>query len=398
MIQLGLSIMAKNPPETMGELQKLLSLFEAKTRIHVNVTIFPWSTAWTAISRYATYGSGPDVSEVGTSWMGDLIEKNVLANFNSSDIARLGGEMNFYPQVWQTCSVVGDETVWAVPWITETRSIFYRRDYFDKIDIDPATAFISAAALDQTLARLQASGINQPWAVTSRRAMNTLHYMCSWVWGAGGDYFMPDGKTLAIHSPEAIDGMVAYYGLKQYLGPFASRMSDLLATTTFWGGQSAVTIDGQWALSVQRRTSSPDVIKNVEVAQVPGVPYVGGSNLVIWKNCKEPNAALELVNFLNSPEVVLTFQKYAGHLPGRKDIFRSFISQQTDPIYKVFEEALQNGRSFPIVPHWGRFENKMVEILGLIWEDWLNISAGNLRDIVIRRIKQLEESVETGLY
>jgi len=382
----------------MGELQKLLSSFEAKTKIHVNVTIFPWSTAWTALSRYATYGSGPDVSEIGTSWMGDLVERNVLASFNSSDIARLGGEMNFYPQVWETCSIFGDKTIWAIPWITETRSIYYRRDYLEKAGVDPAAAFKSAQVMDETLAKLQANGFSQPWAVSSRRAMNTLHYVCSWIWGAGGDYFSADGKTLSITSPEAVDGLVAYYALKQYLGPFASRMSDLLATTTFWGGQSAVTIDGQWALSVQRRTSNPDVIKNVQVAQVPGVPFIGGSNLIIWKTCKEPQAALELVNFLNSPEVVLTFQKYSGHLPGRKDIFHSFIAQQTDPVYKVFEEALQIGRSFPVVPRWGRFENKMVEILGLIWEDWLNIPSDNLRDIVTRRLKQLNEAVETGLY
>jgi multiple sugar transport system substrate-binding protein len=390
--------MVKNPPDTMGELQKLLAFFEAKTRIHVNVTVFPWSTAWTAISRYATSGSGPDVSEVGTSWMGDLVEKNALANFSPSDIARLGGETNFYPQVWQTCSVLGNEAIWAIPWITEIRSLYYRRDYLEKAGVDPTSAFKSAEALNQTLAKLRASGIEQPWAVTSRRAMNTLHFVCSWIWGAGGDYFSPDGKTMTLTRPETVDGMVAYYSLKQYLGPFASRMSDLLASTTFWGGQSAVMIDGQWALSVQRRTSNPDVIKNVEVTQVPGIPYIGGSNLVIWKYCKEPHAALELVNFLNSPEVVLSFQKYAGHLPGRKDIFRSFIAQQTDPVYNVFEEALHIGRPFPSVPHWGRFENKMVETLGLIWEDWLNMPSENLRDIVTRRLKQLEEAVETGLY
>jgi multiple sugar transport system substrate-binding protein len=398
MIQLGLSIMAKNPPETMGELQKLIALFEAKTKIHVNVTVFPWSTAWSTISRYAASGNGPDVSEVGTSWMGDLVEKKALIDFSSSDIVRLGGEMNFYPQPWQTCSIQGDPAIWAIPWITETRSLYYRRDYLEAAGIDPVSAFNTTSALNETLSKLLANGKSQPWAVTSRRSMNTLHFICSWIWGAGGDYFSPDGKSLCISKDEAVDGIVSYFSLKQYLGPFASRMSDLLANTTFWGGQSAVTIDGQWALAVQRRTADPAIIKQVDVAKVPGVPFIGGSNLVIWKSCKEPQAALELVNFLNSPEVVLTYQKYAGHLPGRKDIFRSFIAQQTDPVYKVFEESLQIGRSFPIVPHWGRFENKLVETLGLIWEDWLNQPGTQLRSIVVHRINQLEESVTSGLY
>jgi len=391
--------MAKNPPETMGELQKLLKVFEAKTRIHVNVTIFPWSTAWSTISRYASIENGPDVSEVGTSWVTDLVEKNTLAHFSESDMARLGGETNFYPQVWETCKVYGDETIWAVPWITETRMLYYRRDILEKAGINPGTAFKSSEAFEKTLATIQASGITQqPWSVTSRRAMNTLHYTCSWIWGAGGDYCSPDGKKWTLTHPQTIKGLCAYYALKQYLGPFASRMSDLLATSTFWGGQSAVTIDGQWALAVQRRTASPDVVDHVGLTLVPGASYIGGSNLVIWKTCKEPHAAMELINFLNSTEVVLTFQKYTGHLPARKDIFRSSITEEDVPFKGVFEQALQTGRSFPNVAHWGRLENKMVEVLGLIWEDWLNSTSNNIADIVSQRIGQLQESVEAGLY
>lgn len=398
MVQLGLSIMAKNPPETMGELQKLLTSFEAKSKIHVNITVFPWSTAWSAISRYATYGSGPDVSEIGTSWMGDLVEKNVLNGFSSSDIARLGGEMNYYPKLWQTCSVFGDATVWAVPWIAETRVLYYRKDLLEKLQIDPAMAFKSADDLYHTLSRLQSSGISQPWAVTSRRAMNSIHFVCSWIWGAGGDYCTPDGKELTLTQKETINGLAAYFSLKQFLGPFASRMSDLLANTTFWGGQSAVTIDGQWVLAVQRRLANPEVVKNVDVAQVPGVPFVGGSNLIVWKTCREPEAAMELVNFLNSPEVLLTYQKFSGHLPGRKDVFKTFIAQQEDHANQIFEQSLQSGRSLPIVPRWGRIENKMVEALGLIWEDWLNQPSANLREIILHRLNEVEKAIATGLY
>ena len=53
--------------------------------------------------------------------------------------------------VWQTTQVVGQDGTWAVPWFTEARSIYYRKDVLEKAGVDPATAFADWDAFRATL-------------------------------------------------------------------------------------------------------------------------------------------------------------------------------------------------------------------------------------------------------
>ena len=43
--------------------------------------------------------------------------------------------------IWNTTQVEGQDGTWAIPWFTEARSIYYRKDVLEKAGVDPATAF-----------------------------------------------------------------------------------------------------------------------------------------------------------------------------------------------------------------------------------------------------------------
>ena len=58
----------------MENLYVLLKLFEEKYGIHVRVDAIPYSSLrWSSLVEAALYHSGPDVSEVGNTWVGDLV-------------------------------------------------------------------------------------------------------------------------------------------------------------------------------------------------------------------------------------------------------------------------------------------------------------------------------------
>ena len=65
-----------------------------------------------------------------------------------------------------------------------------------------------------------------PLAMPTKRSNMTLHYIASWIWGAGGDFLSPDGANLAFDQPKALEGCMAYYGLRRFLCPGAYNLEE----------------------------------------------------------------------------------------------------------------------------------------------------------------------------
>src|SRR5688500_3011409 len=83
-----------------GALQAVLRDFEAQHHARVQLHPLEWETSWTEIMRYALYGHGPAVSEVGSTWVASLARMNVLRAFSPAEVAGLGGSNTFLPAVW----------------------------------------------------------------------------------------------------------------------------------------------------------------------------------------------------------------------------------------------------------------------------------------------------------
>ena len=60
----------------------------------------------------------------------------------------LGGSAAFLPSSWQSSIVLGEKEVCAVPWLADTRLIYYRRDLLDKAGVD---AMLKRLNLDPSL-------------------------------------------------------------------------------------------------------------------------------------------------------------------------------------------------------------------------------------------------------
>ena len=134
MSDLELSIMARGE-NLLANLKPLLEQFEAETRIRVHVSMLTWEQGWTELVKMALYGHGPDVSEVGTTWMGNLIAMDGLRPFNMVELYQVGGEKAFQAANWQSGFFVGETNMYAVPWLADTRLIYYRRSWLEKAGI-----------------------------------------------------------------------------------------------------------------------------------------------------------------------------------------------------------------------------------------------------------------------
>jgi hypothetical protein len=92
--EIELTIMDRGP-KTADYLKPLLDQFEAKNHIHVNFSIIPWETGRPELVKVALYRHGLDVSELGSTWVSDLIAMNALRPFSNGEINSFGGRTDF---------------------------------------------------------------------------------------------------------------------------------------------------------------------------------------------------------------------------------------------------------------------------------------------------------------
>src|ERR1051325_5370592 len=166
--------MVEGEPEASGSLHSLLAEFESRHGIHVRLIPLSYANALSEVVKYALYGHGPDVSAVGSTWLSNLISMNALRPFTEPELDRLGGPSVFIPALWRCGQAADASQVWAIPWLADTRLIYYRRDWLREAGLDEAAAFESPADLAQTLERLQTQ-VTLPWVIPTRHSLNTLH-------------------------------------------------------------------------------------------------------------------------------------------------------------------------------------------------------------------------------
>ncbi len=354
-------------PEMAASLRSMLAQYSKGRRVDVGLHEMDYESGWSEFVRNAVHGSGPDVSEVGTTWLSDFMAMNALRPFSLDEVRRMGGSSAFVPALWQP-SVGGGNEVYAIPWQTDVNLVYYRKDWLAKAGVDEATAFDTPEHFERTLSQLQASGVEIPWVMPTRRAYGMLHLLSMWLWHRGGDFLAPDGRSLWLNRPEFRAALRDYLRLFRYLHASVQYLTDTQSDGIFLQGKAAVTINGPWLISLSYQT--PDLVANLGLAVPLGVPYVGGSSLVIWNYSKRALEAAELVAHLVSRSMQVVFPKLTGMLPARLDTLGAFAVP--DPaLTPVISSALQLGRSFPAVGLWGTIEDRLVSMLARLSADLL---------------------------
>jgi multiple sugar transport system substrate-binding protein len=351
-------------PAASAQMTTLLKQFEREEKIRVRLEVIPWSMGWQKLVEMGLYHIGADISEIGSTWIMDFVRMDVLRAYSQAEADEITGGRQYFDSTWT--GGVGKErtghTIWGIPMAGDARAIFYRRDWLEKAGIDEETAFKGPSRFDHTLAAIQRAGCTMPLSLPVGRSRNSLHSLASWVWGMGGEFLSADGNGIEFDHERALDGAKAYFGLGRYLGK-EHMITDADSDNAFHQGRSAVTISGCWILPVNKPA---EVTSHLGVAPVPGVPFVGGEHLVIWKHSHRQEQTLRLAKFLARPESSELLYPPFG-LPVAADGWDR--APFTEPNYQAFHAALQNGRSFPPGPLWGLVEKRLHDTLSEIWTE-----------------------------
>ena len=367
MDQIDLTIF-EHGPVANANLRSLLVQFEQYNHVHVRLNVLSWTNGWNKLVDIALKHSGADVSEIGTTWLSDFAKMDAFHMLNRRDLNTLGGQEQFIKASWDSCLVASSRGVmnaWSIPWSADTRCIYYRRDVLEKAGIDEKKAFASLEQFEGTLSKLKEAGVRVPLVMPTQTTRINVHNLAMWVWASGGDFLDHTGKLLTLDQPAALSGMQSYFELARLMPSDVRRLQDVQADDIFAAGLAAVTISGVWMLQDAR--VPPLLNEKIATAPIPGTPFVGGTNLAIWKHTKNQDTALKLVKFLTSRQASDMMQPYAG-LPVREDVLDTG-QYVTDPHMHILADALRSGRSFPTGYLWGILEKRLGEETTAIWEE-----------------------------
>jgi multiple sugar transport system substrate-binding protein len=383
--------------ESIAEITRLVKEFQEMSNTKVNITRLSWERAWQILFMVAIEGKGEDVSQVGSTWAPTLAAVDSLRPFSDVEVRSLGGPLIFVPAAWQTVRLEERGEVWSIPWSVYTFVIFYRRDLLQKVGVDENVAFSTPEAMHETFKALRDAGID-PWTIpTKSNYLDLPHIASSWLRAYGGDFIHPNGSSVLFNTPEARRGLEGFFDLYRFIPNSLRGLDyDTCLAEFFQKEKCATMIAGaeSYSDSLVDNTISDGVRNQIGVAPVPGVSWIGGDHLVIWKTVRadpqKERAAVDLIRSLTSIENQIRLHRETTILPARLDTYAQ-LEFQPEGMNAVLEKILQTARPHPPIRLWRRIESMLTDMLGDIAQSVLNFQNQSVHEIVEAKLTDYEQ-------
>ena len=383
-------------------LREVLKPFEQEKSISILLKRIGWDRAWQTLLMDAIEGKGPHISQIGSTWSATMAMLDALRVFSEEEVATLGGVNQFLPSAWETVKLEKRPGIWAIPWSIYTFVLFYRKDLLEHAHIHPEEAFTTPETMRETFDKLSKNAI-APWAFPSLRAYADLvHITSSWVRANGGEFMSSDGRMPLFANSEASQGLVQFFELLHFIPSTLRDLSVEACTQAFALGQTAVLVGGLEVADdlLANADTIQEVRENLRVTTLPGVPWIGGDHLVVWKNAradlKVEKSALELVCFLSEKETQVRLFQLQNILPARVDAYPQ-INFSLPSAATTIQQILQSGRPHPPIRLWRRIESFLDEMLASIGKSVLEQPHEQVREIVQPGLDKYAQKLTTML-
>ena len=331
--------------------------FTRQTGINVEVQAVPWDNVNSKLTTAVASGNGPDVTQIGLSLLPSFQAAGALLDLSPYLKDHPNLQSTKYPSAVASDKMNPAGKVLSVPWVSDTRILFYRTDI------------------------LSAAGISSPpstWtqfhddaAILAKRGPGKYgYYIPQWdsalpvefTWEAGGNIIDGSGKV-TFDTPEfrtAADFYISFY--KEKLVPTASDFDQVQG---FVSGAAPMIISGPY-LAAAIKNVAPQLTGKWNVALLPknvtGTSYYAGSNMGVWATSKHVAASLRLLDFLAQPSAQVSWFKAANELPSTTAAMGD-PTLASDPMVKTYTDQLQDAKLLPLAPKWDKISQALLDAL-----------------------------------
>ncbi len=341
--------------------QRLLPEFKRENpSINVIVQQIPWTAAHEKLLTAFAGNSLPDVCQLGNTWIPELSSLGAIEALNGR-IARSStiADSNYFPGIWDTNKI--DTTVFGIPWYSDTRLLFYRKDILAKAGFPdgPKSWSDMLTASD----RIVHSG-EKRYAIF----LPTNEWQPLALFGLeAGASLLKNHNTQADFTSKEFGKAFAF--LRTFYQKGYAPLSWMEIQNIFQGigeGYISMYITGPWNIGEFKRRLPSDIQDKWMTAPMPGLDsthpgssFAGGSSLVVVKSSREKDAAWKLIEYLSRTSVQLDFYHFTGDLPTVRRAWDD-TSFSNNPYMLAFFHQLQYLKTTPKVPEWEQIASKIM--------------------------------------
>jgi multiple sugar transport system substrate-binding protein len=371
--------------DELDTLLQLLGTFNKNRKANVKTKRMHWMTSWSDLVNVVSLGSGPDVSQIGNTWISSLTGLNAIRSIKPIEAQDMGGDALFADrQIPSPC--------WSIPWTRYAFVICYRKDNFAAKSIDPTTAFANQPAAIESIRTL-----GDEWLapVVPHPYPDLLHIAASWVWGNGGELVAQENHhpQVVFDQPAAMQGFWGWLESYRAISP-DRRLSARDGMVLFTQGKISAMVLGIRMAQAMLSAIDPKMHPAIGFAPISQVPWVGGDSLVIWKHAqREPEReklGLDLIKFLTSKDNVVEFCRLSHSLPARQDALEELYTPD-HPLHETIQVIDKQGRCYPVINAWRSIERQLIEVLdSIIFEAYKNPTRSS-QEILERHLPALAQ-------
>lgn len=347
------------------KIPEMARLFEEQNPgVKVEVQAIPWGAAHEKLVTAVVGNVTPDVCQMGTTWMSEFYAMEALEPLDEyikkSSVIK---KENFFEGSWNTN--VLETKVWGIPWYVDTRVLFYRKDLLAKVGFEhPPRNWEELKKVGKLLSKdIDGDGKNEFWGINlpagGGGAWNELGVF---VWQNESDFLTEDYRSSAVLSENFQEAFKFYISLfKEKIVPVESGL-DVNLFQAFKTGFYPMFISGPWMIElVDKELPELRGKWNVSVLWANSktkkyTSFVGGCNLVIFKNSKNKELAWKFIEFLSQPQNQVQWYKLTGDLPSLRAAWKDKFFDDK-PMLKVFGKQMEDTKSPPNIPEWEQIAN-----------------------------------------
>lgn len=326
--------------EKLGEFAK--GFTEANPDAKVEVTAVPWDAAHDKIATAIAADEVPDVSMIGTTWMGEFAATGALDP--TPDVI---DPSTFFEGAWGTTEV--DGTPYGVPWYVETRVIYVDTALAEKAGVSPTPT--SWDELTATAKGMQDAGAE--WGINLQPGeTGAWQTFLPFAWQAGAQVMSDDGQ-ITLDTPEFVKALTYYQSFfTDGLSP--KELPEGTLEPDFVGEKIGSFVSGPWHIGILDDLEA-GAMDGVTLAPMPSdeqqASFIGGSNLAVFQSSDNRDTAWKFVQWLSDPATQADWYAETSDLPAVESAWQEG-DLGTDERLAVFGEQMKTAMAPPSIPTW----------------------------------------------
>ncbi|WP_141431013.1 sugar ABC transporter substrate-binding protein [Bacillus sp. 03113] len=336
--------------------KEFLKGYEKEHGTEVDVLAIPWGDAHDKLLTAVASGKGPDVLQIGNTWVPELAEAGTFLDLTDKikDYPNLKQD-NFFES--STSTTKYKDKILAIPYIIDTRVLFYRTDLLASVGFPkgPETwddTVNAASKLAKSGQGFYGIDIDQ----------KSSHIPMMFAWEQGWNYDIKKGadnfkdpkfkKAIELYNRFFKEGMAQLEAGKETVQAFNDGTKPMFISGPYMVKtiqEQAPDIKGKWDVKVMPKGETSNSI-------------AGGSHLAVFNNTDQVKESLEFINYMADPKTQVEWYKASFTLPPVKSAWDDPVLAE-DPILKTFGKQIEMTKAFPMIPEYENMSKELLKTL-----------------------------------